>query len=101
MKKSFYLYLNEPKTRIGWVHGILACMGSIFIGYLLMALVTYVIEDDYAFKLIPSMITTPILICIIGIWLLFCKSYLEIVKKIIYTIILILFLFFIKGFFYV
>ena len=89
MKISFYSFLNEPKTKIGWVHGFLACIGSVFIGYLIMA-----------FKLIPSMIITPILICIIGIWLLFCKSYFEIIKKILYTIGFILILFFIKGFFY-
>ena len=100
MKKSFYSFLNEPKTKIGWVHGFLACIGRVFIGYLIMAFFSLVINSDYAFKLIPSMIITPILICIIGIWLLFCKSYFEIIKKILYTIGFILILFFIKGFFY-
>jgi uncharacterized membrane protein YeaQ/YmgE (transglycosylase-associated protein family) len=100
MINKFYSYLNEPKTKIGWVHGFLSCIGSVFIAYLIMSFISTTISADYAFKIIPSMIGTPILICIVGIWLLFCKSYFEIIKKILYMISLILILFFIKGFFY-
>jgi uncharacterized membrane protein YeaQ/YmgE (transglycosylase-associated protein family) len=100
MINKFYLYLNEPKTKIGWVHGFLACIGSAVIAYLTMALISSIINADYAFKIIPSMIGTPILLCIISFWLLFCKSYFEIIKKILYMMSLLLFMFFIKGFFY-
>lgn len=100
MKKDFMTLLYEPKTKIGWVHGFLACIGSAVIAYLTMALISSIINADYAFKIIPSMIGTPILLCIISFWLLFCKSYFEIIKKIFYMISLLLFIFFIKGFFY-
>jgi hypothetical protein len=98
MIKEFYLYLNEPKTKIGWVHGLLTCIGSVIISYLAMSLISLFLQADYAFRLIPSMIITPILVCIVSLWLLFCKSYFEIIKKIIFTVSLLLFIFFIKGF---
>lgn len=98
MIKEFYLYLNEPKTKIGWVHGLLTCIGSVIISYLTMSLISLFLQADYAFRLIPSMIITPALLCIVSLWLLFCKSYFEIIKKITYTVSLLLFIFFIKGF---
>lgn len=78
-------YLHEPKTKIGWVHGILACMGALCLSFFMMLVLTYFIEADHTIKMLPAMISTPILMCMIGIWLLFSSSLFICIKKILYT----------------
>lgn len=96
--KSSFEKLKRPKNQIGWVHGILACIGGIILSFLFMAFITSILPFDYALNIIPSMIITPILVSIVGIWILFSKNLLEVIKKIIYTSIVLIFIFILKGF---
>jgi hypothetical protein len=88
MKQSIYSFLNEPKTKIGWVHGLISCIGSFISSFLIMSLISSIIFADFAYKTIPPMIITP---------LLFSKTYFEIIKKILYLIIIYLIIVFLKG----
>lgn len=97
MKRMFYSFLNEPKTKIGWVHGLISCIGSFISSFLIMSLISSIIFADFAYKTIPPMIITPILITLIATWLLFSKTYLEIIKKILYLIIIYLIIVLLKG----
>lgn len=88
MKRNIFSILNEPKTKIGWVHGVISCIGSFIICFLIMSSIPVLIIEDFAYKTIPLMILTPILITLIATWLLLSKSYFKIIKKILYLIIL-------------
>lgn len=81
MKKTFYLFLNEPKTKIGWVHGICTIIASIILAYLTAMLYSSLNFSDYAIKMIPAMIMTPILISFFGIWLLNSSTLFIMLKK--------------------
>ncbi len=85
MKKDFMTLLYEPKTKIGWVHGILACIGGFYLSFFSMMSLSYIIKADYAIKLLPTMIITPILICFFALWLLLCSTLLCCLKKILYA----------------
>jgi Ca2+/Na+ antiporter len=88
MKRNIFSILNEPKTKIDWVHGVISCIGSFIICFLIMSSIPVLIIEDFAYKTIPLMILTPILITLIATWLLLSKSYFKIIKKILYLIIL-------------
>ncbi|MGE4382340.1 MAG: hypothetical protein AB7D41_03985 [Arcobacter sp.] len=81
MRKSFYSFLNESKTKIGWVHGILTIVFSVVLAYLFAMLFSTFAFKDYAIKIIPAMILTPILISFFGIYLLNSVSILNMLKK--------------------
>ena len=86
MLKKIYLYLGEPKSKIGWVHGFIACIGSFISSFVIVSSFPIITKGDFAYKIIPWMIITPIIIVVIGTWLLFSKSYLEITKKFFYLV---------------
>lgn len=85
MIKKIKNYLSEPKSKIGWVHGLLTCIGATICAYLTMMLFTTLIGGDYVYKIIPSMIITPVLISAYGLWLLFSNTLLNVLKKIIFS----------------
>jgi hypothetical protein len=97
MKKNIYSILNEPKTKIGLVHGVISCIGSFIICFLIISSIPVLIIGDFAYKTIPLMILTPILIILIATWLLLSRSYFRIIKKILYLIILYLIIVSLKG----
>lgn len=73
--------INESKANIGWIHGILSTFGGVICAYLLMLNITNFIDADYAIKLIPSMILTPIMSTVFGMWILFSQTILVAIKK--------------------
>ena len=72
MKNSHYT--NEKKSNIGFFHGTLSLFGGVILGYLIMMTFSKYIPGDYAIKIIPSVILTPIIISISGLWLLFSQT---------------------------
>jgi len=81
-------FLYEPKSKIGWVHGLLACLFAAICSNLMMTIVTASISGDFAQRIIPPMILTPILVSIFGIWFLFSNSMINFLKKVFFSIIL-------------
>jgi len=74
--------LYEPKSKLGFTHGVLALLGSFFLAFLTMMLFSKFMVGDYAFKIMPSVILTPILISLYAIWLLFSLTLLRCILKI-------------------
>lgn len=66
--------LNEQKPYIGFAHGFTCIIGAIILGYLCMMLFSKFMPGDYGVKIIPSIVLTPIMISLFGLWLLFSKS---------------------------
>lgn len=81
MKKTFYTLLNEPKTKIGWVYGLLTIQFAIILSYLFSMVFSTFNFTDYAIKIVPAMILVPILISFFGIWLLNSISIMNMLKK--------------------
>lgn len=81
MRKSFYFFFNEPKNKIGWVHGILTIVFSTILAYMSSMLFSTFDFQDYAIKIIPAMIITPILMSFFGLFLLFSSTLLNMLKK--------------------
>lgn len=75
-------FLREPKTRIGWAHGILAILGAFALAYLSGMALTSLLKGDYAERILPMMILTPMFVSMYGIWLLFSKTLLQVIQKI-------------------
>jgi len=75
-------YLYEPKSKIGWVHGLLACFGALCCAYLTMMTFTSSTSGDYAYKIIPSIILTPVLMSSYGLFFLFTHKPINVLKKI-------------------
>ncbi|RXJ69120.1 hypothetical protein CRV08_03665 [Halarcobacter ebronensis] len=75
-------YINEPKPKIGLVHATFAILGSFVLAYLTMMVYSKFMVGDYAIKIMPTVIFTPILIPLYGIWLLFSKKLLMVILKI-------------------
>lgn len=82
MKSSILNYLTKPKTVIGWAHGIIATLSAVILSYLLGTILSMAMTGDYAQRIIPSMVLTPLLLNIFGIWLLFSKSLARLLIKI-------------------
>jgi len=74
--------LHEPKSKLGFTHGVLTLLGSFFLAFLTMMLFSKFMVGDYAFKIMPSVILTPILISLYAIWLLFSLTLLRCILKI-------------------
>ncbi|MGP2657524.1 hypothetical protein ACOJTA_10820 [Malaciobacter sp. WC5094] len=87
MKKKSKDFLHITKSRIGLVHASLACIGAVVLSFLTTMLLSSLINGDYAIKIVPSMILTPILMSFYGIWLLFCKTRIQVIKKSLYMFI--------------
>ena len=85
-------FLYEPKSKIGWVHGSLACVCALLCAYLTMMNSTLFLEGDYAQRIIPSIVLTPILISVYGLWFLFVSNYITLIKRFILVFVLLLFL---------
>lgn len=100
MQIKIKTFLYDPKPNIGWVHGFLACMGAMILAYLTTMILTVLITGDYAHQVIPAIITTPILISLYGMWILFSPNIITTIKKIIYlsTVFIFFLLFIIKVF---
>jgi len=75
-------FLNEPKTFIGWAHGILAVVGAFSLAYLCGASLSTLLQGDMAERILPSMFLFPFLVCGCGFWLLFSKNILHVMLKI-------------------
>jgi len=76
------VFLHENKSRIGLFHGFVACIGAVLLSFLTTMQLTHLIFGDYALRIIPAVILTPILMSIYGTWLLFCKTRMEVLMKI-------------------
>jgi len=74
-------YLFEPKSKIGWVHGTICILGSIILAYLTMMLYSKFMIGDNGVKIVPPMILTPVLIACFSIWLLFSKTIMQSIQK--------------------
>lgn len=81
-------FLYESKSKIGLVHAALACIGAVLLSYLTTMLLSSIIIGDFALKIIPSMILTPILMSFYGIWILFSRTRILAIKKICFTFVL-------------
>ena len=81
MKKTYYSFLSEPKTKIGWVHGSLTILFSFLLSYLVAMIFSSLDFEDYAVKIVPAMILVPILVSFFGIWLLNSISIMNMSKK--------------------
>lgn len=81
MFKKTKSFLHETKSKVALVHGFTACIGAVILSYLSTLLLSIFLEGDYAVKIIPSMITAPILMSIWGIWILFSKTRYIALKK--------------------
>ncbi len=92
MIEKFKTYFYEPKSKIGWVHGSISCMAALLLAFLTMMLVSKFIIGDYAIKMVPSMIFTPILISFYGIWILFSKNLMQSLLKVFLSAFLLMFL---------
>jgi len=97
MLKKTLKYLSEPKSKIGLVHGFVACIGSFVFSFLIISSLPIITKGDYAYKIIPWMMLTPIVITILGTWILFSNSYFEIIKKLFYLLLTYLIIVFIRG----
>ena len=78
-----WTYLCAPKTTIGWVHGVITLLGAYGLAYLSGMSLSLVLKGDAAMRLLPSMLLTPLLVCCFGFWLLFSKTLLDVVVKIV------------------
>ena len=78
-------FLHETKSSIGLVHGILACIGAVILSFLTTMQLTHLIVGDYAIRIVPAIILTPILMSIYGLWLLFSKTRMQVINKILIT----------------
>lgn len=87
-KKTFKL--NEQKSTIGFVHGFLSIIGGIVLAYLSMMLFSKFIPGDYGIKIVPSIVLTPIFVSIFGLWILFSKSILQSIIKLVLACIILL-----------
>ncbi len=73
---------NEPKTTIGWAHGMMAILGAFALAYSSGMSLSTLLEGDAAMRLLPSMLLTPVMACGFGFWLLFSKTLLHVSLKI-------------------
>ena len=74
MNSNTHKQLKKRKPQIGFLHGTISLFGAIILAYLTMMVYSKYMPGDYAVKIIPSMILTPILISILGLWLLFSQK---------------------------
>lgn len=88
MLRKIQNFLYEPKSQIGWVHGFIACFGAVLLSYLSTMILSTLLIGDFAQRIIPSMILTPILMSFWGIWILFSKTRYLAIKKFILALIL-------------
>ncbi|WP_320036047.1 hypothetical protein [Halarcobacter sp.] len=84
--KDIKKYLNEPKSKIGLVHGLLACIISFICAYLTMMIFTLIAYGDYAHRIIPSIVLTPVLVSIYGLYFLFSETLNSFFKKAIFSV---------------
>lgn len=81
MLKIFQNYLYCSRSEIGFIHGLIICIASVCSAYLTMMLFSSIMFGDYIYKVLPSILITPILISIFAIWFLFSTSALVFYKK--------------------
>jgi hypothetical protein len=74
---------QEPKTVIGWAHGVLAIVGAFGLAYLCGTSLSALLRGDMAERIFPSMFLFPLLVCGFGFWLLFSKNLLHVTLKIV------------------
>lgn len=100
MFKRINIFLHDNKSRIGLFHGFISCIGALVLAFLTSMLLSIIIDGDYAQKIVPSMILTPILMVFYGIWLLLSNTRYVVIKKVILsTIIFTSLIFFIQKVF--
>jgi len=78
-KKTFKT--NEQKSKIGFVHGSISIIGGIVLSYLFMMLFSKFMPGDYGVKIVPAIVLTPIFISLFGLWVLFSRSILYALSK--------------------
>lgn len=89
-KKISFLY--EPKSNIGWVHGLLSCICALICAYLTMMISSYFLQGDYAYRIIPSILLTPILMTVYGLWFLFVSNMMSFIKRVLGTVFILSFI---------
>jgi len=90
MLQNIKKFIYEPKSKIGWAHGLLVSIFAIICANLTMSVFIAFYEGDFAQRIIPSMIITPILMMIYGLWFLFSKSIINLLKKAFFSLILLI-----------
>lgn len=90
--KQFLSTVHESKSKLGFAHGTLTIIGSILLSYLTMMVFSKYMVGDYAVKIIPSIILTPVMISIYALWLLYSKSFLICLEKVFILSFLLLFI---------
>ena len=78
-----WTYLCAPKTTIGWVHGVVTLLGAYGLAYLSGMSLSLVFKGDAAMRLLPSMLLTPLFSVLFWFWLLFSKTLLDVMVKIV------------------
>lgn len=78
-KKLDFLY--ESKSNIGWTHGLSTCIGALICAYLTMMIFSSVQNGDNVYKIIPSIVFTPILMSIYGLVFLFSDNLISVIKR--------------------
>ncbi|WP_044417404.1 hypothetical protein [Halarcobacter anaerophilus] len=94
--KTLKKYLFESKPKIGLVHGISTILGSFILAFLSMMVFSKFMQGDFAFKVMPSVVFTPVLTTVYGFWLLFSKNLFACFSKIFLLVLILAFL--LKGF---
>ncbi|AFL68897.1 hypothetical protein [Sulfurospirillum barnesii] len=83
MFSRILFHFKEPKTTIGWAHGIMAILGAFALAYGSGMSLSTLLQGDAAMRLLPSMLLTPVMACGFGFWLLFSKTLLHVSIKIV------------------
>ena len=94
MQKKFD-FLYESKPNIGWAHGLIACFSALICAYLTMMIFANLMVGDYAFKIIPAMVLTPILMSIYGLYFLFAAKPITVLKRVVFLVTLLGIIFFV------
>ncbi len=74
---------QEPKTVIGWAHGVVAIVGALGLAYACGTSLSALLKGDMAERIFPSMFLFPLLVCGFGFWFLFSKNLLHVTLKIV------------------
>ncbi|MCV6607864.1 MAG: hypothetical protein OIF32_06610 [Campylobacterales bacterium] len=89
--------IYESKSHIGWTHGVLSVVGGVVLAFFSGTLLTSFLAGDFPLRIVPSMILTPILVSIFGIWILFSNTIYTAIQKTFGGILIFLLIFAIKG----
>lgn len=75
------MFVRKNKEKIGLGYGIAVSLSAIFFAYLFCSSLVSFLPGDYAQRIVPMMIATPVATSIFGIWFLLSKNNFELVIK--------------------